>query len=82
MFYQDDLEIANSQEMIIKGPISTNGNAFVGAQTGSGNNLLITDKLYFVDGVNGAIDNTGTTYRKPSTCRISCQAADLRSRSG
>ncbi|MBP7142579.1 MAG: hypothetical protein KBA71_11780 [Opitutaceae bacterium] len=65
VFYQDDLEIANSQEMIIKGPISTNGNAFVGAQTGSGNNLLITDKLYFVDGVNGAIDNTGTTYRKP-----------------
>ncbi|MBX7121867.1 MAG: hypothetical protein K1X42_07030 [Opitutaceae bacterium] len=65
VFYQDDLEIANSQEMIIKGPISTNGSAYVGAQTGSGNNLLITDKLYFVDTVNGATDNTGTTYRKP-----------------
>lgn len=65
VFYQDDLEVANSQEMIIKGPISTNGSAYVGAQTGSGNNLLITDKLYFVDTVNGATDNTGTTYRKP-----------------
>lgn len=65
VFYQDDLEIANSQEMIIKGPISTNGSAYVGAQTGGANNLLITDKLYYVDTVNGATDNTGTTYRKP-----------------
>jgi len=65
VFYQDDLEIANSQEMIIKGPISTNGSAYVGAQTGAGNNLLITDKLYFVDSVNGATDNSGTSYRKP-----------------
>ncbi len=65
VFYQDDLEIANSQEMIIKGPISTNGSAYVGAQTGGGNNLLITDKLYFVDTVNGATDNSGTAYRKP-----------------
>ncbi len=64
VFYQDDLEIASGSNMTIKGPISTNGSAYIGAQ--SGVEIYITDKVSVGGSLNGgtnAVD--GTQLRKP-----------------
>jgi Tfp pilus assembly protein PilX len=64
VFYQDDLELASGSDMIINGPVSTNGSAYIGAQ--SGVDIIITDQLSVFNGFNGASDTTsGTTMRKP-----------------
>ena len=64
VFYQDDLELASGSDMVINGPVSTNGSAYIGAQ--SGVDITITDQLSVFNQFNGANDTTsGTTMRKP-----------------
>jgi type II secretory pathway pseudopilin PulG len=63
VFYQDDLEIASGSDMIINGPVSTNGSAYIGAQAGV--DITITDKVRVFGQFNGADDTmSGTTLRK------------------
>ncbi|MFO1446643.1 MAG: hypothetical protein U1F61_00590 [Opitutaceae bacterium] len=64
VFYQDDLELASGSDMVINGPVSTNGSAYIGAQAGV--DIIITDQLSVFNQFNGASDTTsGTTMRKP-----------------
>jgi len=64
VFYQDDLEIASGSTMKILGPVSTNGSAYIGAQTGA--EIYITDKISVGGSLNGGTNGVdGTTLRKP-----------------
>ncbi len=64
VFYQGDMEIASGSNMIINGPMSTNGSAYIGAQAGV--EITITDEISVLNEFNGSTNLLdGTTYRKP-----------------
>lgn len=64
VFYQDDMEIASGANMVINGPMSTNGSAYIGAQ--SGVDIIITDEISVLNEFNGSSNPLdGMTYRKP-----------------
>lgn len=64
VFYQGDMEIASGANMIINGPMSTNGSAYIGAQAGV--EITITDEISVLNEFNGSTNLLdGTTHRKP-----------------
>lgn len=64
VFYQDDMEIASGANMLINGPLSTNGSAYIGAQAGV--DITITDEISVLDTFNGSTNPLdGTSRRKP-----------------
>lgn len=64
VFYQGDMEIASGANMIINGPMSTNGSAYIGAQAGV--EITITDEISVLNEFNGSANLLdGTTHRKP-----------------
>lgn len=64
VFYQDDMEIASGANMVINGPLSTNGSAYIGAQ--SGVDIIITDEISVLNDFNGSSNPLdGMTHRKP-----------------
>lgn len=75
IFYQGDLEIASGSDMIINGPISTNGSAYIGAQ--SGKKVVIMNKLRYFDKFNGDTNKmNGTQMRKDTGSTLNAPTFD------
>jgi hypothetical protein len=54
VFYQGNLELAPGSDMIVNGPVSTNGSAYLGSH--SGFKLTLTDQVAYFQDYNGASD--------------------------
>ena len=54
VFYEGNLELAPGGDMVVNGPLSTNGSAYLGSHTGF--KLTLTDQVAYFQDYNGASD--------------------------
>ena len=64
IFYDGDLEVSPGADMVISGPVHTNGNLIARSQTGFSNVVQFTDRVTAVGGFFANTGQKGTIYNE------------------
>lgn len=67
IFYNEDLEVSPGADMVISGPVHTNGNLIARCQTGFSNTVQFTDRVTAVGGLFANTGYKGTIYNETDT---------------